>query len=175
LKHGCRLTNFVVTSIITPSLRASSTSSPTLPSTSTIIPNIPDTGGGGSHSNIGAIAGGVVGGLAVIGIVVIVLFWIRHPKQKVDAQLEDQKTNDTGDGAAMYAQASLVAKLDAGPMHATSELDARGNEINELDAGKKWGQSRHDSFEESVQCSLRTFLEILKGVEKLEKKEKGRQ
>jgi hypothetical protein len=48
----------------------------------------------------------------------------------VDAQLEDQKTNGTGDGAAMYAQASLVAELDAGPMHATSELDARGNEIN---------------------------------------------
>jgi hypothetical protein len=57
----------------------------------------------------------------------------------VETQLEDQKTNDAGDEAVLYAHANAnaVAELDAGPMHATTELDARGNEINELEAGKK--------------------------------------
>jgi hypothetical protein len=55
----------------------------------------------------------------------------------VAAQLEDQKTNSAKGEAATYAHAEPVAELDAGPMHATAEMYARGNEINEMDAGKK--------------------------------------
>jgi hypothetical protein len=55
----------------------------------------------------------------------------------VATQLEDQKTNDARDDDVTYTHTIPVAELDAGPTQATSELDARGNEINELDAGKK--------------------------------------
>jgi hypothetical protein len=99
--------------------------------------NVSNTGGGGSNRNIGAIAGGVVGGLAVIGMVVITLYWIRrrHPKQNVaEDHLEEPKTNDAGDA---YFHAIPVAELDSGREHATPELDAISNQINELPAGKK--------------------------------------
>jgi hypothetical protein len=110
------------------------TSPPSVSSSST---NDSNTGGGGGNTNIGAIAGGVVGGLAVIGMVVIALYWIRrrHPKQKVaEAHLDEPKINDAGDA---YAHAIPVAELDSGPGHATPELDAISNQINELPAGKK--------------------------------------
>jgi hypothetical protein len=105
-------------------------------STSTTAPNNPVTGGGGSNTNIGAIAGGVVGGIAVIGMVVIALYWIRrrHPKQKVaEAHVEEPKSRDVGYGA----NSATLAELDSGPMQPTPELDARWNQINELPAGKK--------------------------------------
>jgi hypothetical protein len=115
-------------------LSTTGTSPPIVSSSST---NDSNSGGDEGNTNIGAIAGGVVGGLAVIGMVVIALYWIRrrHPKQKVtEAHLEEPKTNDAGDA---YAHAIPVAELDSGREHATSDLDAISNQINELPAGKK--------------------------------------
>jgi hypothetical protein len=57
-------------------------------------------------------------------------------KKAVETQSEDQKTDDVGDEAVLYAHERLAAELETGTTHAVPELDARNTQISELPAGK---------------------------------------
>ncbi|KAF2132987.1 hypothetical protein P153DRAFT_354426 [Dothidotthia symphoricarpi CBS 119687] len=109
------------------------------PSTSSISTstNTP-TSAKSSSTNIAAIVGGVVGGLAVLGIVIIALYWIkrRHPsRSKAEPELE----------ASYIAPPKYESSTPPEVTHAhhqtpdlaPQEVDGRWNQVYELPAERK--------------------------------------
>ncbi|KAH8694188.1 hypothetical protein BGW36DRAFT_217820 [Talaromyces proteolyticus] len=67
--------------------------------TVTCIPNTPTptpSSGGGGGSNAGAIAGGVIGGLACIGIITFLFWWFVVRKRRQAESLQPEKNNTPG-------------------------------------------------------------------------------
>jgi hypothetical protein len=71
--------------------------------------------------------GGVVGGLAVLGIVIVAIYWIRrkHPKARAIAETQDSYVN-ASNAEMMYTRHEMPGQ------HEAQELEGRWNQRVEL-------------------------------------------
>ncbi|KAF2662348.1 hypothetical protein K491DRAFT_686235 [Lophiostoma macrostomum CBS 122681] len=105
-KPGARVTEPASSSAITTSSSTPTTTSATPASTSSAPPATSAAGGGGgSSSNTGVIAGSVVGGVAVLAIAGVAIFWImRRSRNNHHTGAPDQSTYVPGSGVPSYYQ-----------------------------------------------------------------------
>jgi hypothetical protein len=83
---------------------------------------------------IGAIVGGVLGGLALIAIVVVALYWVRrrHPREKPkDLPSTVPASSDYGYAVSAVGRAPMV-EMGQPP---TREMEGKMNQVYEMRAG----------------------------------------